>query len=117
MNPIPLEYTMTSPAETSVQSQVDALVREHARLTLQEKGIKSKIDRCREQARQLLAEQQTAKLEGKRHGSIQWVQPTVSTSYDSKAIEVLAEHDENLRLLLEPHRKTSTRSGYVKICQ
>jgi hypothetical protein len=48
-------------------------------------------------------------------GKVSITTPSVSVSYDTKALDALAASSDELARLLEPHRKVSERAGTMRI--
>lgn len=48
-------------------------------------------------------------------GKAQVTSPSVTITYDSKALEALCESSEELKRILSPHRKVSQRAGSLRI--
>lgn len=47
--------------------------------------------------------------------TINRIEPTRSTSYDTKALDALCKSSPEIRAILEPHRKETIRAGSVRI--
>lgn len=50
-----------------------------------------------------------------RAGKAAVTAPSVSVSYDAKALDALCASDDNLRRILEPHRRVTERAGTLRI--
>lgn len=48
-------------------------------------------------------------------GKVSITAPSVSVSYDAKALDALAASDDGIARLLQPHRKTTERAGTMRI--
>ena len=69
---------------------------------------------AREQLAEIMAETGKTTLEG-ASGKATVTAPSVSVSYDRKALDALCASSDAARKMLEPHRKESERAGTMRI--
>jgi hypothetical protein len=95
------------------EQAADHISRCYARLERSQRTLENKKNELRKLAADLLDLMQTDKICGSA-GTIQWVQPTMVTSYDKHALEAVAKHDDHLQEILSAHRSEKPRAGYIK---
>lgn len=101
--------------KTEQEATANEILKNYRALMRSEKALKAKRTSLVKQAQTLLASNNYEKIENGTGGSIQWVGSTMTIHYDQKALDVLIEHDPELKEALAPHRSEKERKGYVKL--